>query len=149
MDEPSDTEDTLVGWMLNLRTAVGCPTLRTLSRHADFAGTPLPIQTLSAILQGKRQRPTWDTVLAFVQACERCAAAQHDMNIPRDLFDRGMWLTRWQETSPAKPPETQTASPSRPGVYLDHCTGVITDGKNARLAMTIYNIASPSEGEDT
>lgn len=137
MTEAPGVGDTLVTQMQELRAAVGYPTLRSLAAHADRAGATLPVQTLSAILKGERQRPNWDTVLAFVQACERCAASQRDKNHASELFDRGIWHTLWQSTSNRRSPDPAATRTDRPHVHIENCTGVVGNGENATISITV------------
>jgi hypothetical protein len=64
---------------------VRSPSYRTLRRHASFTGLQLATSTLGDLLSG-RGIPRWETVEAFIRACERCAAAQR-LVLPNDTFD--------------------------------------------------------------
>jgi hypothetical protein len=85
-------DDPTTAFRIRLRQVyqdVRSPSYRMLRRHASFTGLQLATSTLGDLLSG-RGIPRWETVEAFIRACERCAVAER-LVLPKDTFDlRGL-----------------------------------------------------------
>ncbi|AGS67066.1 hypothetical protein [Streptomyces collinus] len=86
-------------WLREVHRAAGQPSAaklaRTISRHAAVGG-PVPSKSsVHRLLQGEFVRPPdLDTVMALLDACERCATASDPFS--KALVERKLWRHRHQ-----------------------------------------------------
>jgi helix-turn-helix protein/uncharacterized protein DUF2690 len=137
--DPGDSPLSLLAADLRAaREAAGNPTYRAMARVAHRSRT-----TLSEAAGG-RTPPTWETVQAFLRAC--------------DVPPTGAWRERWERcaTAPAEPERPETARPRSRTPLLVACAMVVVGAIAVVLIAghgesppAVPSIANGADPEDT